>query len=472
MAQEKKTDTTEGGNLQLHKSYSGFYKTTAEIFYPEDTDRIRQIFSLAQEQKRKVAFRGEGYSFDSQGLNNDLLVSLRRLTKINVNPTTKQVTVGSGAIWADILKAVQPFNLVPAVMVSTGFTCAGGTLSANCMSRFSPIWGKEGKWIDSFEIVTADGVVRNCSRTEHADLFYAAIGGFGSFGAITRITYNLVSVPELAKIKTVVIRKDNHADLHKDVLPGENKTQTVYSAFGIVGDRIRTMTCICEYKSEPKLVPMVPHQPQLKFRTLTEFMIHWFPSMGQLFWNYAYSVYTRFNDTYIDAIDGYTFFMDGNVRAKKLGDRLGMEFKAVQQTFVFPASEQNLNYFLAETLKILGAANMPPAMIDVLYLPQDEHFLLSSTNGLSGYALSMAFSAMNDDKCRKIKAALEELTELCLELKGKVHLTKNVLSKPEHVQAMYKDSLDEFFSIRKKYDPTGILKNDFIDRIFPDYINR
>jgi len=462
---------TEGGFLQQQESYSGFYATQAEIFYPGDTERVRQLFSLARVNNRKVNFRGGGFSFDSQGLNSDLLISLRRINKIEVHADVKQVTVGGGAIWADILKAVLPFNLVPAIMISTGYVTAGGSLSANCMSRFSPIWGKEGKWIDSFEIITADGELRHCSRTENADLFYAAIGGFGCFGAVVEITYNLVEVPAQAKIKTLVVRKDNHAELHNDILPGVNKSQTVYSAFGIVGDRIRTMTCICEYAGEPKLKPMVPHQPYLRSRLLTEFMINWFPSMGQLFWNYAYSVYTRINDKYIDPIDEYTFFMDGNVHAKQLGAKLGIQFKAIQQTFVIPANEQNLNYFLAETLKILRSSNMPPAMIDVLYLPKDERFLLSSTNSQGGYALSMAFSSMNKKAFEKIKTALEKLSAICFELHGKVHLIKNVLSKPEHIQEMYKDTLPEFFAIKRKYDPDGILRNDFIDRIFPDYVS-
>ena len=457
------------GSWIRHQSYSGFYETQAEFYQPKNGEELLVIIERARKENRKVNFRGEGYSFDAQGLNNDLLISLSNFKDISIYVEQKQVTVGSGAQWRDILKATQPHNLIPAIMVSSGHITAGGTFSSNGMSRFSPIWGKEGKWIDSFDIITAEGLLLHCTRAENQDLFYAAIGGFGCFGAVVKITYNLVSIPNQAKVKTLVVRKGNHAELYKDILPNGNKTKTVYSAFGIAGETIRTMTCHVEYSSEPKLKPMVPHQPQLNFRLVTEFMIHWFPGMGQLFWNYAYSVYTRINDNFIDAIDGYTFFMDGNVRAKKLGQKLGIQFKAVQQTFVIPATEQNLNSFLAETMKALKAAQMPPAMIDVLYLPEDEPFLLSSTNGLSGYALSMAFESMTDEKFEKMKGAMEKLSALCLQLKGKVHLTKNVLATPADVQEMYKDSLDKFFDIKSKYDPSGILRNDFIDRVFPDY---
>ncbi len=460
------------GNRQLQqiKSYSGYYQCSAELLYPADVESLCNILAMARQQNRKVSFRGEGYSFDSQGLNNDLLISLKQFTKIEVNASAKQVTVGPGANWRNILNAVSPYNLIPAVMVSTGHASAGGTFSANCMSRFSPVLGKEGKWVDSFIIITADGVARRCSRTENEDLFYAAIGGFGYLGAVTEITYNLYPVPENAKVKSLVLRKPNHADLYKDLITDSNTKGTVYSAFGISGKQIRTMTCLVEYSSETRLKQMVPHRPELTFRLVTEFLVQWFPSMGQLFWNYAYSVYTRISDNYIDTIDGFTFFMDGNVRATLLGRRWGMTFKAVQQTFIIPATEHNLNYFLSETLSLLKGANMPPAMIDALYLPKDERFLLSSTNNLNGYALSMAFSSLSPAKFEKIKGAMEQLSELCMQLKGKVHLTKNVLTKPEHIQSMYQDALPQFFAVKKKYDPNNLFSNDFIERIFPDYV--
>lgn len=460
------------GVKQQVKSYSGYYQCNAEVFAPADIAGLQRILAMARQQKRKVSFRGEGYSFDSQGLNNDLLISLKHLNKIEVNPAARQVTVGAGANWRNILKATSPYNLIPAIMVSTGHASAGGTISANCMSRFSPVLGKEGKWIEHFLIVTANGEIRRCSRTENADLFYATIGGFGYLGAVVEITHNLYPVPENAKVKTVVIRKPHHHDLYKDLLPDSNTKGTIYSAFGISGEQMRTMTCLVEYRTENRLKQMAPHRPDITFRLITEFMVQWFPTMGQLFWNYAYAVYTRINDTYIDPVDQYTFFMDGNVRAKVLGRKLGMEFRAVQQTFVIPANQHNLNYFLSETLRLLRAADMPPAMIDTLYLPHDDNFPLSSTYNLSGYALSMAFEALNPAKFEKIKATLEQLSAICLELKGKVHLTKNVLAKPEHIQAMYSDGLPQFFATKKKYDPGNLFTSHFIERIFPDYVRQ
>jgi hypothetical protein len=81
----RELNTTGGGYRQQLKSYSGYYECTAELFSPVDKESLLNILTLAREQKRKVSFRGEGYSFDSQGLNNDLIISLKHFDKIEVN---------------------------------------------------------------------------------------------------------------------------------------------------------------------------------------------------------------------------------------------------------------------------------------------------------------------------------------------------------------------------------------------------
>jgi len=67
----------------------------------------------------------------------------------------------------------------------------GGALSANIHGRgldFAPFVSD----IESFTLVTADGRLRRVSRTEQADLFRLAIGGYGLFGIVGSVTLRLV----------------------------------------------------------------------------------------------------------------------------------------------------------------------------------------------------------------------------------------------------------------------------------------
>ena len=75
----------------------------------------------------------------------------------------------------------------------------GGALSANVHGRglrMAPIISN----VESFDLLGPNGVVRTCSRTENADRFALAVGGYGLFGVITRVSLRLVRRQKLLRI--------------------------------------------------------------------------------------------------------------------------------------------------------------------------------------------------------------------------------------------------------------------------------
>ena len=50
------------------------------------------------------------------------------MKKIEPDVQNERVSVGPGATWGDILGALEPHGLVPAVTVTTAHATAGGTL--------------------------------------------------------------------------------------------------------------------------------------------------------------------------------------------------------------------------------------------------------------------------------------------------------------------------------------------------------
>ena len=74
-----------------------------------------------------------------------------------------------------------------------------GALAANVHGRglaMTPFIGD----VESFVLVDAAGEARRCSRTENADLFRLAIGGYGLFGAIASVTLKLSRRRKLERI--------------------------------------------------------------------------------------------------------------------------------------------------------------------------------------------------------------------------------------------------------------------------------
>src|SRR5689334_22372283 len=183
--------------------YTGLFEARAAVAKPESVDELREIFRLARESGRRVTIRGGGHSFDAQPIGNDIVISTERLNSIELLEGDR-VRVGPGAPWGSIFAATQPHGLVPAVTVTTEHATPGGTLSADCLSRFSMAYGKEGTRVESFELLTTEGELLQCSappaEADWEDLtraqraFRGAIGGFGYLGAIVSITYRLLRV--------------------------------------------------------------------------------------------------------------------------------------------------------------------------------------------------------------------------------------------------------------------------------------
>ena len=185
------------------------------------------------------------------------------------------------------------------------------------------------------------------------------------------------------------------------------------------------------------------------------------------------------SETYVDDLEGFTFFMDGDDRAKRWGRRLGFKMQTIQQTFVVPSedtpgieSRRELVKWLRLTKAELWDRGLYPSMWDVLWLPKDEGFLLSASSASGGYAVSLAFETSSADEIDRIKEAFRVLSRrLHEEFHGRVYLVKNVHAESEVLEEMYGEDADRFFALKLDLDPDWTLQNDFLARIFPGYPN-
>ena len=217
--------------------YSGLYSSRATVLRPTDVEELRRIFAHAREAGRRVTFRAGGHSFDGQALGGDLVVSMKRFDSIEVLADEKRMRVGPGARWGAIVAKLQPLGLVPAVTVTTENATAGGTLSGDCLSRFSPAYGKEGNWIDSFDLLTTEGDLLTCARprdgvppsewTREERVFQGVIGGLGYLGAVVAIGYRVLSVGQTdgrIGVRTIIRKYKSFENLAADLVPEAKRT--------------------------------------------------------------------------------------------------------------------------------------------------------------------------------------------------------------------------------------------------------
>jgi len=200
-----------------------------------NTADVAAAIAYARHYDLVIAVRGGGHSLPGfSTCEGGLVVDLRPMNKVTVDPAARVATVQGGALLGDLDRAAQDHGLVvPAGVIShtgvAGLTLGGGV--GRLMRRF-------GLTIDSLrsaEVVTADGRVLRAEQDRHSDLFWALRGGGGNFGVVTEFEFALHELP--ARALTVLSCYHDLADAHRvlrlaeQVMSAEPADELLWTSF-------------------------------------------------------------------------------------------------------------------------------------------------------------------------------------------------------------------------------------------------
>ncbi len=172
--------------------YNGMIdKRPAVIAQCATAQDVTHALDLAVREGYAVAVRAGGHSVAGMSVNDGgLVIDVRPMKRIVVNPQARTVKVGAGVTWAEFDAATQAHGLATTGgRVSTtgvaGFTLGGG--SGWTERKF----GLACDSLISVDLVTADGREVTASASEHPELFWALHGGGGNFGVATAFEFQL-----------------------------------------------------------------------------------------------------------------------------------------------------------------------------------------------------------------------------------------------------------------------------------------
>jgi FAD/FMN-containing dehydrogenase len=152
---------------------------------------VAEALQHARDNELAVAVRAGGHSVAGASMNDGgLVVDVRPMKSISVDPEQQTVSVGAGVTWGEFDRATQEHGLaVTGGRASTtgvaGFTLGGGS------GWLERSFGFACDNLLSVDLVTASGEKVTASERENPELFWALHGGGGNFGVATNFTFRL-----------------------------------------------------------------------------------------------------------------------------------------------------------------------------------------------------------------------------------------------------------------------------------------
>ncbi len=480
-------------DLELMRSFGRCERGQSEVYRPTSIDDVNQVFAIAKKNGQRITIRGGGHSFDGQAVQNgdtgkQIVLCTDNFNAIDFATDGSTVTLGSGVKWGDFVNqsisnalANHGPILIPGSMQTGGNATAGGTLSGDCLSRFSGTVGKESQWIESFRIVTPNNPVPlNVNVTDSPDLFNAVIGGQGYIGFVTDVTYKLIAIDNQSCAHSTITLYQTFNDMVQAQIDLVNQfkgtTRAISSAWFtdlpnpiLPSSEIKggVFNSIYAKPSNPQL-PGYPlyNDIQSEWRVGTELAARGEPA------NYAihltlYLLAQNHGGQFENDLKDFIFFMDGNTYAKDQFETLFAPdlFPIVQQTFVIP-DDKTVAFAQNCEAKML-AANLRPTESDMLFVAADN-CLMSAHYKLDGFAVTLAFEPIAPQGCApaNIPALLKDLSVDCLNAGGRIHLTKNANIDQQVFRNMFSPQITTFENIKRQYDPDKLLQNPFSDAFF------
>ena len=139
--------------------------------------------------------RGMGRSYGDAAMNPRLtLKGTHRDRILSFDMQTGVLVAEGGVPLSQMLATFAPRGWFPSVTPGTKFVTLAGLIAVDAHGKNHHGAGSFGDHVDWIDLLCADGEVRRCSPSEHADLFNATIGGMGLTGHILAAQIRLMRI--------------------------------------------------------------------------------------------------------------------------------------------------------------------------------------------------------------------------------------------------------------------------------------
>jgi len=436
------------------------------IVEPESIDAVRSALKLARSDKRAVCIAGGRHAMGGQQFATDgVLIDIRKLNKVLAFDTERGlIEVESGMQWPQLLGHLAAarsaggrqwaFN-----QKQTGADrlTMGGCLAANIHGRglALPPFVSD---VESFKLIDARGELRVCSRSENAELFRLAIGGYGLFGFIYSVTLRLVPRRKLERV--VEVRTI-------DGLPGAFAERIrdgfLYGDFQYAiderspDDYLRRGVFSC-YRPVADDAPMPPGQKELAEADWVDLLYLAHADKAAAFQRYAGYYLSTNGQRYWSDEHQMSIYPDHYHRA--LDRRLGSGVRGTEGITEIYCERDALPAFMAEVAQRARREQIGIIYGTVRLIERDEESFLAWAK--KPYACVIFNLHIEHSTAGLIRAGdqFRSLIDIGIRHGGSYFPTYHRHALRRQVEACYPQFAD-FLRLKRKYDPDELFQSDW-----------
>jgi FAD/FMN-containing dehydrogenase len=450
--------------IVVNDLHSGLNAThVARIVEPVGIEELVRIVRAAGAAEAQLSLCGGRHAMGGQQFGTATwLIDLRRHAEIvDFDAERGLLTASAGIQWPAVIAGYSARQNPIAWGLRQKQTGAdrltlGGALSANIHGRglrMPPIVAD----VEAFILVDPRGEVRRCSRTENADLFALAIGGYGLFGIVAEVTLRLmprvkverrVEVISLEELLRVPEERDTRDWLFGDFQYSIDEhspdflQRGVFSAYHRIADD-RTLPSEQRELSPSDWERLLDLVHTDRARVFEEYARYYLSTDGQLYWSDTHQL-TTYLDHYHDALDR----------------RLGAAHRGSEMITELYVPRPMLAAFMAGAAELLRRAGVPVIYGTIRLIERDEESFLAWAREPWACVIFNLHAEHTADGLTAAQEAFRGLIDVALRCGGSYYLTYHRWATRAQVEACH-PRFREFLRRKKLHDPEERFTSDW-----------
>ncbi len=428
-----------------------------EIAKPSSVAELQQII---KSHTGPISVGGGRYSMGGQIATDDtLFIDMTGLNAVTgYDAGKKEITVQTGANWQKVIGHIDGDDLSVSIMQSYSNFTVGGALSVNAHGRYIG-QGPIIRSVKEIKIVTADGDLKTASPTVNKELFYGAIGGYGGLGVIVEAKLGLADNVNVERSIAKMPRAD-YAEFFDKKIRGN--ADVVFHNGDFYPPDYDTITAVTYTKTDkPPTVPdrLRPKKEVYLAEYLSIFAMTQVPGVNKL--RPVVDDKIRFKATEV---------VPRNYEASRYVEELEPSTRAmttfVLQEYFVPADK--LAEFAPKMAAILKKHDVNALNVSIRHAEQDPGSVMAWAQQGDVFAFVLYYKQWNNEEARqKVGTWTRELVDAAIESGGTYYLPYQMHATDAQFKQAYPRS-DEFFSLKKKYDPDSKFRNRLWDKYDPN----